>query len=558
MKDVAALDPNDDGRTAARRRFDVWLALRRTGWFRLLVFVFAALSCGLAAAPYHEFSINVHADERGKIEQIQENTRNHHHPLLNLSLVDLAVDVFGVDRENPHDVAVTGRRVSIVLTGLAAGVLVLLAFELAAVPGAVAAWMLLLFHPRMFKFAHFFKEDPAMLLGVSVFAWLVVRWLLHGGEWSVRRRWLWMIALGASLAMAGTAKWVGYFWLPWGLLAVAGCCPRGVCVKLGRRIGMALVVLLTVLAVSTAVQWRALNERAQLEESLVSEVERLADTEYSKNQQTVPHAAYLDAMMGKPALVTLVLGIVYLMAFGLGRTPWKRSPGEVIVVLSMLAYLLMLSFVAKTADRYLLPGYAFFSVFAALGVVCLWAAALGIRAKLWRNAAVVLVTLLLFFSTSMMIRSWRWEVEAVTSFELQREMADWLRENLPDDAKVVYTSRVALVDPAYPEQFASGIRGGGIDELPFAVAYVEDWEVFETLEGMRAAGFTHAVLSADEWRKGKSQAGLKDMKSQRSRYWQEFFRKAKKMHEFKSRKEWESHFQHKAYVYDLGRGEKSE
>ena len=73
---------------------------------------------------------------------------------------------------------VAGRRVSIAFTGLAAGVLVLLAFEVATLPGAVAAWMLLLFHPRMFRFSHFFKEDPAMSLGVSIFAWLLVRWLL--------------------------------------------------------------------------------------------------------------------------------------------------------------------------------------------------------------------------------------------------------------------------------------------------------------------------------------------------------------------------------------------
>lgn len=45
---------------------------------------------------------------------------------------------------------------------------------------------MLLFHPRMFKFAHFFKENSAMLLSVSIFAWLVVCWLLHGGEWLAR------------------------------------------------------------------------------------------------------------------------------------------------------------------------------------------------------------------------------------------------------------------------------------------------------------------------------------------------------------------------------------
>ncbi len=558
MNDVAEVDRDDDGPIPARRMFAGWLAWPRTWWSRLLVFVVAALTCGIAVAPYHEFSIHVHADERGKIEQIQENTRNHHHPLLNLTLVDMAVDLFGVDRENSHDVAVAGRRVSIVLTGLAAGMLVLLAFEVAALPGAAAAWLLLLFHPRMFRFAHFFKEDPAMLLGLSIFAWLVVRWLLHGGEWGARRRWLWMIALGVSLAMAGTAKWVGYFWLPWGLLAVVGCCPRGVCVKFGKRVGLAMVVLITALLLSTVVQWRALNERAQLEESLASEVERLADTEYSKNQDSVPHKAYLDAMMGKPARVTLILGLVYLVALGLGRTPWKRSAGEVIVVLSILSYLVMLSFVAKTADRYLLPGYAFFCVFAALGVVCLWAAALRIRKKGWRYAAVALATAMLVFSSYRMLRGWQWEVEGVTSFELQREMADWLRDTLPEGAKVVYSSRVALVDPTYPEQFASEPRGGAIEELPFPVVYVEDWEVFETLDAMRESGFSYAVLGSDEWRKGKAQAKLNDEKSQRSRFWQDFFRGAKKIHEIKPRNEWSSHFQHKAYVYDLSREGMSE
>ena len=82
--------------------------------------------------------------------------------------------------------------------------------------------------------------------------------------------------------------------------------------------------------------------------------------------------------------------------------------------------------------------------------------------------------------------------------------------------------------------------------------------MFGTVDKMRAAGYTHGVLSADEWRKGKAQAELGDMKSQRSRYWQEFFRTAKKMHEFKPRMDVESHFQHKAYVYDLRRREKSE
>ena len=544
-----------EGVPDARQRLLAWLNAPRTAKARLLVFLLATMSCVLAVAPYHEFSWHVHADEKGKIEQIRDDTRNHHHPLLNLAIVDAAVTVFGVDRDDPHAVAVAGRRVSIALMGIAGGLIVLCAFELAALPAAAATWLLLVFHPRMFRFAHFFKEDPAMLVGVGLITWLLIRWFRDGRGWSQRRRWLWMIALGVSLAIAGTSKWVGYFWMPWALLAVAALCPKDLCLPFRKRLGFAAVIALTALLVSGGVQWRAFVEKEQLQKSFASEVERLGDTEYSKNQESVPHGAYFDAMKGKPARVTLVLGLVYFLALLLNRMPWRRSSAELCVVVPILAYLLALSFIAKTADRYLLPGYAFFCLFAALGVVCLWYWASGLKRSGVRLAALVLATALLVFSSYRMFRAYQWEIDGVTSFELQEALADWLRDELPVDARLLYSDRVALVDPTYPEQFSRDVTETEIADLPFSVSYVAEWESYDDIDGLRAAGFTHAVLGADEWRKGKAQAALADPKSQRSRFWVSFFGDAEKLHEVKKQKEWGSHFQHKAYIYSLGTGD---
>ena len=173
-------------------------------WFALyLVFLFVTFA-GLGTA-HDDFPLGFHPDEPSKVVQLESGQFNFYHPQLMLSLTRVGVAVTGAD--TAQQMVEVGRTVSALLS---AGAVVALTLAVAMLFGylpAVAAGLLLLQSYPLLTAAHYMKEDPALLFGMSV-TMVAVIWF-----WRSPSRW-WAVLLGAAAALAVSGKYIGAVMIP--------------------------------------------------------------------------------------------------------------------------------------------------------------------------------------------------------------------------------------------------------------------------------------------------------------------------------------------------------
>jgi hypothetical protein len=136
--------------------------IKMAAGFALFVLVAALFSRG------NDFPFFYHTDEPGKVEQIIECRRNFHHPLLMLNSGSYALALSGMDRTY-QNTAVAGRWVNALFAAGAVVVFSALALKWGGPVAALGAGTLLLLEPNLFDAAHYMKEDPALIFGLSCF-----------------------------------------------------------------------------------------------------------------------------------------------------------------------------------------------------------------------------------------------------------------------------------------------------------------------------------------------------------------------------------------------------
>jgi Na+/H+ antiporter NhaC len=129
-----------------------------------------------------DFSAYAHPDERNKINQIVQSYYNFNHPLLMLNSARVVAMVAGKESDF-EAVKRIGRSVSVVYASLAVGILSLAMGRLYGRWVAVATGLFLMANPHLFEFAHYFKEEPTVLLGISLTILAMVFYTLRPG-WS--------------------------------------------------------------------------------------------------------------------------------------------------------------------------------------------------------------------------------------------------------------------------------------------------------------------------------------------------------------------------------------
>jgi dolichyl-phosphate-mannose--protein O-mannosyl transferase len=178
--------------------------------------VLVALVYGIAAFLLytwnHTFPLGYHPDEESKVRQVLAGEYNFHHPMLLLSGVRTALVLAG-NPENPQVVVEWGRTISALYTAIAIGFLVLLAGGWLGPWVAIAAGAFLVTNHQLFELSHYFKEDPAVLLGISA-TFLAIFWF---GEKPTAWR---ATLLGVATGLAGSGKYVGFLVLPFVLMAI--------------------------------------------------------------------------------------------------------------------------------------------------------------------------------------------------------------------------------------------------------------------------------------------------------------------------------------------------
>jgi len=432
------------------------------------------------------FSIHFHADETGKLAQLASGEWNFNHPMLTLTGTRVVAALCGIAPGDNHGLALCGRWLGVVFCALAAMFLVLAAHRLR---GPWVAWALVplfWFHPKLFHYAHYLKEDPALILGICATVFAAVCYFQKGG-----RKYLDLAAVCCGLA--ASAKYIGvmvpllflpFFWFarPRAGEAVARLAGTG------RLLALAGLVFVVVNA-------PMLGGLGILPSRIGREVDAATDVARSSAER---RTQYLTDMI-QPAqerLPYLLAAYAVLLAVPLRR---PRNAGEHFALAFLVVYTAMILLTPKTADRYLLPYYALGTFFAGLGLgdAAHLVAKLGRGRRAARVATVVLALVVLIPAVRENFRFWRREARLFSNSGGRLELAEFIRSHLPPDAFVMYSTRVGLPDPAYPRQYP------GTPFLPQKVRFAPAFREFPTFAAMREAGVTHLILTGKEEKEGR-------------------------------------------------------
>lgn len=430
----------------------------------------------------NKFPFFYHPDESSKVEQLQTSDWNYHHPMLLLSTTKAAMTLAG-EKENAQRVGEMGRFVSAFLCAGGALCLTLTVGFLAGRYAAIAAGILLLTNHQLFELSHYLKEDTALFFGIAAwFLALGIYWKRPSTGTAA------LVGLGAAFALSG--KYIGafapvlsLFLVPW--RAGAGARLRCFSGFLGALIALFALINLPLL----------LNY-GEFRESLNREV-NLAVKGHRGLTRSVPHVVYFTAFKDN-----IFFGLWIPIAWYYAMRGWRerRRLGffEWLFVLFPVAYLLVLTFIPKTNDRYFLPATGVFLCVAALGIDAIRRQA---RSK---GIAVALVALPLVIQLPDLALYY-----AAFRKDDLRDLTEWLNHELPD-ATLAVDRRVMLPSP----RRASFIPY----QTPLKAKVVHTTvEKFKSLEEMRAEGVTHVVLSETTYGRYRL-ASLRPLKGSRKEY----------------------------------------
>jgi hypothetical protein len=395
-----------------------------------------------------DFTAFAHPDERNKIAQIVEGKYNFNHPLLMLNSVRVASEAAGKARDAEF-VKLAGRWSSVVFASLAVGLLVLLTGRLYGKFIGAAAGVFLLSNPHLFDLAHYFKEDPALLFGISLSFLAMLVFSERPGLGSA-------IFLGLATSCAVSGKYAGALVIPFAISIVLACSKnraRDLTAMLATcAAGFVLINLPAFLALGSASN--SLDREIGLLTGAKKEVSR-----------SVPHGVYSNVYWQSSTPV--LIGLLALYGIGLVRRGFRLRPFEWVLVLLPVIYIVILSFLTKTNHRYFLPAAAMLACLSAAG---LWPV-LNLKNGKW-------IALLLIAGSVSWQAPRLYRANLGFTQDHQTEALEFLRKGLPAGSVVMVDERVDL--PAH-EDIATKRRGVKPDD---------------TIESLRSEGFTHVIITA--------------------------------------------------------------
>lgn len=241
--------------------------LARHGLALLLAVVFG-LAAFLLYTRHNDFPEHYHWDESTKVSQAMDGSTpwNFNHPLLLLETGRLFWKVQQASvphapaadlQERRLNVAIAGRTASAALAAIGVAALALTGYLAQGFVGLLLTGLIVALCPPLLIYAHYFKEDPALVSGVMV-AILGARLLF-----SAQRAWHQALAaavLGLGCAMAVSGKYVGGVMLLPALLAL-GMAPALRPSQIAMR---SLVFVVAVLTVTLFINQRAFDNWATL------------------------------------------------------------------------------------------------------------------------------------------------------------------------------------------------------------------------------------------------------------------------------------------------------
>ncbi len=389
-------------------------------WLAILLSVTLFVGATVFYSRHNDFPTYYHPDEPLKGEQIITGQYNAHHPLLLLDTAGLILRCSSLVR-TPENAIICGRWASAIFSGLSLLSLTILAGRRAGWWGAVLAALLIGLHPLLYELAHYCKEDPALLLGISLT-------LLALDFFSEKPTLIRATLLGAACGIAISGKYLGVVML---LVALPWVIWRG---KRGGIVGsffagLIATILLINLPFLLDVPRLIGAFRYELNAAQVGGAKGLT--------RDVPHAKYLSVFLdniGWP----LWLGIACFIAGWIFQKRERRLSDLVCLVLPV-TYTLLLSFSPKTANRYFLAVSPLLILCGSIGLA--WLGRWLTNRQRWLGIAVLLT-----IGGLALWQQWILTIPNVRSFrtDSRMEMATWISSNLPANSGILAESRVCL------------------------------------------------------------------------------------------------------------------
>ena len=436
--------------------------------------LFAA--CMVMNTRHHQFPYFYHPDEPGKVEQLMEGEWNLHHPLLLLQSAKAFAAATGVAKAG-QPLVEAGRVVSAIFISAAVVALSLLAYAWRGWGAAFTAGAVLASHHQLYELAHYFKEDSALLFGVSVA-------FLAAWQYAARATLPRAAFLGAACALAISGKYLGVF-----TLAVAIPVLWRTPGDRRRATGVFACVLVLVLVL---VNLPAFTHFGTFTQSFARETKLVVEGQAGMTRR-VPHTQYWNVFLDNTTPVMWLLIPVFLAA------RWRHRSAltlvEILVSAFPFAFALALSFSPKSNDRYFLPATALFSVLAVIG-----AGDLGdfLPPRWPRRCICIAAGIVLIVGQSF---GWTASRPGWLGYDraFQRDdtadLIAWLNTAVPRDAIIAKDNRIALPDPKRKKDAA---RLGVIPQKIRAAKFAAD---LGTLDELQAQGVTHVIVSEMDYGK---------------------------------------------------------
>jgi hypothetical protein len=404
-------------------------------------------------------------DAPSKVEQVVSGERNYFHPLLMLNATDAAMRVSGAPRtgQGASDV---GHFVMALFGAVSVGAFVLLGFRCGGWLSAFAVGVFLGLNDLLLTLTHYFKEDPALLVGLAL-SFLAMK-LFHEGPTLPRAA-----SLGAACGVAIAGKYVGVAAVILAVpLILAPPGPR--LARLGAFLGAGVIVLL-------AIDWQWIVDFNALRSGIHAQMHDLLERD--EMVKKVPHIRQvIETYRGNlPLLVAFgaILQTVHL-AYHDGR----RRPVEWMLIVYPLVFTVILAWTPRLFERHFLPVFACLWVSAALG----WINGVRWLVQRWPRCPIPAAGLALLVLTICALRLQL--TFAHTHHDLGNDhralLAAWIRDHVPADAVIAQDRRVYLTQPdgrPRPEL--------GLPQRVVTVGWLSDLKTFDEL---KKQGVTHVAM----------------------------------------------------------------
>ncbi len=371
----------------------------------------------------NSFPYYYHLDEPLEVWMVIHGTTNFHHPLLMGNTTDLVTWLLGVGNE-PQTVVELGRWCIAIFGAVASVAFAWVGYRYAGLAGGLASGVFVAMHPLLVEVAHYYKEDPALLMGVGLSFLAVTRFWDNPSRGNAA-------ALGVANALAFSGKYIGIVMAALSIAVLILARPRP-----GRVICCFLYTALFVVAVGI-INYQLVAGAGQGFHGIGREVALLG----TGGKHAFLNEKYVGVFYKNSNFLILIFAGWYVLRLVL--QPKERVFPEYLIAAFPLAFALMISLTPKTAERYFLPVSATVCLLAGIGLADLCRHFFLLRTWLPRRRRILYSALLA--GTCVLFASPVVDCLMGFGIDTRKQLAHWIEKNVPPDAVIVQDRRVQLV-----------------------------------------------------------------------------------------------------------------